>query len=427
MRTIIKCTHLGMMSNKNSELIDKILHFAKEYSHISADRILLGCNSIPNELKKDIAIQIEANKKIENKIPSWSGFRVYIPEKINLEQASSELTAKYKIKYIQDNDVIVDLTSGLGVDLFFMSYKAKLGIHIEKNSDLSESAKYNYCRLLGEGAYDDKFVFITEDYLNAIEKVIKNYSPNIVYIDPARRSIDNNEKRLYSIEDCQPNILTVIAEIDQLSEIYNNKIDRYIIKISPMFDIIELTKKIKNISNIDIISVKGEVKEILLNILPKYTNEALISSVNIISDDNTIVYSSYLDKGKTINIELSSPFQYIYEMNSATLKSGLYKSVALDFDLKLISHESKLFTSDKIEEGFPGKIMKLEGVLPFSKNSIKLIKKKYCEAQIRTRCFPITSESLRSRLSLSESESLRIIGTKDKDGNNILLLCQIMS
>lgn len=408
----------------NKEKIDKILHFSKEYSNIQYDRILLGCNSIPNELKKDVAIQVDIKKKLASKIPSWCDFKVYIPEKINLEQASGELTAKYKSKYIKKDDIIVDLTSGLGVDLFFMSLMAKKGIHIEQDTNLSYSAKHNYQLLLGKEACLDKFIFISDNFENVIENVIKEHSPNVIYIDPARRSNDNKEKRLYSIEDCYPNIIDVIPEIHRLNEIHSGKIDRYIVKISPMFDITELTRKVKNIENIDIISVRGEVKEILLNISSRQTKNTLITSINILSDYETIEYSSY--RSEKYDLMYSPPMQYIYEMNAATFKSELYKNVAADFKLKLISEESKLMTSDKIEEGFPGRIMKLENVLPFSKSNIKFIRKMYNEAQVRTRCFPITSDVLRNKLSVSESELLRIIGTKDEKGNYILLVCSLV-
>lgn len=419
--------HLGMVNKNKTDVISEILNFAKEYSTVNPDRILLGSNSIPKELKKDVALQVEVNKKLSYKIPSWSDFCVYIPEKINLEQASSELTAKYKTKYIKENDVIVDLTSGLGVDLFFMSCKAKLGVYIDQNINLSESVKYNFEKLLGHDLCNRKFAFISDDYSIIIEDVIKKYSPNIVYIDPARRSIDNNEKRLYSIEDCQPNILSVIPMLNELYQKQNKNIDRYIIKISPMFDINELINKVNNIENIDIISVKGEVKEILLNISKDLVYKTLISSVNILSEDNTIEYSSYWDREKELdNSELSEPLKYIYELNSPTLKSGLYKSIALDFGLKLLSNESKLYTSNEFVNRFPGKIMILEECVLFNKSNLKNIKRKYTDAQVRTRNFPMTPDALRAKLSLSESESIRIIGTKDKEGNNILLICKLL-
>lgn len=194
-----------------------------------------------------------------------------------------------------------------------------------------------------------------------------------------------------------------------------------------MFDINELINKVNNIENIDIISVKGEVKEILLNISKDLVYKTLISSVNILSEDNTIEYSSYWDREKELdNSELSEPLKYIYELNSPTLKSGLYKSIALDFGLKLLSNESKLYTSNEFVSRFPGKIMILEECVLFNKSNLKNIKRKYTDAQVRTRNFPMTPDALRAKLSLSESESIRIIGTKDKEGNNILLICKLL-
>ncbi|MDX1317365.1 MAG: class I SAM-dependent methyltransferase, partial [Xanthomarina gelatinilytica] len=63
--------------------------------------------------------QIEAKKRCQKKLPSWfETSNIYYPNKLNIEQTSSEITAKYKANLISGNSII-DLTGGFGVDSFY--------------------------------------------------------------------------------------------------------------------------------------------------------------------------------------------------------------------------------------------------------------------------------------------------------------------
>ena len=57
--------------------------------------------------------QIEARKKIRDKLPTWaSNMNIVFPSILSTEQCSSELTARYKQNLIIPGDT-VDLTGGL--------------------------------------------------------------------------------------------------------------------------------------------------------------------------------------------------------------------------------------------------------------------------------------------------------------------------
>jgi hypothetical protein len=78
------------------------------------------------ELPVDIKVlveQIEAKKRCKKKLPTWFQTQnIYYPNKLNIEQTSSEITASYKANIISGNSLI-DLTGGFGVDCFFFSKK----------------------------------------------------------------------------------------------------------------------------------------------------------------------------------------------------------------------------------------------------------------------------------------------------------------
>ena len=99
--------------------------------------------------QKELAEQIEAKKKCKNKLPTWFNTpNIYYPNKLNIEQTSSERTAQYKAQIV-DGKSLIDLTGGLGVDSYFFSKKMESVLHCEINPELSEIACHDF-KILGQ-------------------------------------------------------------------------------------------------------------------------------------------------------------------------------------------------------------------------------------------------------------------------------------
>lgn len=418
---------LGMITKIDE--IAKILHYAKENETLSVEKILLGSSCIPKCYRSKVALQLDLQSKILNKMPSWAGYKTFIPERINLEQSSSEQTAIYKSRYVKDDDVIADLTSGLGVDLFYMLQKAKKGIYIDYSSNLIEAAKYNY-KALSDKVYN-KCVFFESKFSDVIEHIVTTYKPTLIYLDPARRSNTDTHKRVYAIEDCSPNIIDVIPSINELYIKIDIQLPRYIVKLSPMLDINHVIKNVKHIYRIEIIADKGEVKELLLHIDSNNASQnPIVYAINMLKVDKWHeLLSSLYDEQILPDISITKEKQYIYEPNAAILKSQLFKTLAVKFELSTYSKNCHIFFSDKFIEDFYGRVMQLVEVIPYSnsKEHLRRISLKYPRAQIRTRDFVISSDSLRKKLNIRDGDDFRIIGTKDNDGNKVLLVCKLMN
>ena len=96
---------------------------------------------------QELAQQLKARKKCENKLPTWfSRPKMYYPDSLNIEQTSSEITARYKSGIIAGKSV-VDATGGFGVDSYFFSQKFYSVLHCEIDRNLSEIATYNFGKL----------------------------------------------------------------------------------------------------------------------------------------------------------------------------------------------------------------------------------------------------------------------------------------
>ena len=95
----------------------------------------------------DILNQIVSKSKSKSKLPTFFATEnIIYPNKISIEQTSSEKTAAYKAEIVSGNSLI-DLTGGFGVDDFYFSKNIKKVIHCEINSELSEIVAHNFKQL----------------------------------------------------------------------------------------------------------------------------------------------------------------------------------------------------------------------------------------------------------------------------------------
>ena len=93
---------------------------------------------------KEIIGQIEAKKKCELKLKTWFETPgIYFPNKLNIEQTSSETAAQIKSEFMQ-GQTMVDLTGGFGVDSYYFSKQFKSVVHCEMNPELAEIAGHNF-------------------------------------------------------------------------------------------------------------------------------------------------------------------------------------------------------------------------------------------------------------------------------------------
>ncbi|TAF84011.1 MAG: hypothetical protein EAZ51_00030 [Sphingobacteriales bacterium] len=194
----------------------------------------------------ELAQQIDGRKRSEKKLPLWfSTSGIYYPEKINIEQSSSQITAAYKATLIQGQHVL-DASGGFGVDAFYFAQQAKTVTHCELNASLSAIANHNLHVLETKN-----ITFFAGDSLQFIKK--NNPKIDTLFIDPSRR---NNAGKVFKFIDCEPNL-------PQNLNLYLQKADRIIIKAAPMLDITFGLNELKHVSAVHVLSVKNECKELL--------------------------------------------------------------------------------------------------------------------------------------------------------------------
>ena len=343
---------------------------------------------------QEIVQQIKGKKVAQKKFPFFLKEGIVFPPNLNLEQASSQSTAEFKAQNLKGKKFL-DLTSGFGIDAYFLSKNFDEITLIEQNTELLEIVKHNW------GILERKANFINDNLENFLANNQEQF--DVIYLDPARR--DDHKNKKFLLEDLSPNLLEFQEKLMKFS-------DQIIIKLSPLIDISYLISVLKNIFKIEIIAVKNEVKELLVFMNSKFETENVeISCTNLESDD--VVFSFNFNDEKERNAMFSEPQKFLYIPNNAVLKSGGFNSLSEKFNLKKLHPNSHFYTNGERLEGFPGRVLEIEIV------DSKTIKKGD-KFNIISKNYPLTPEEIKKKYKISDGGNSYLIFTQTQKGKIIL-------
>ncbi len=373
--------------------------------HLNEDpiKLILKGSSFKNATIQEIIEQIVAKKKCKTKLPTWFLTKnIYYPNKVNIEQTSSEVTAKYKANLISGNSLI-DLTGGFGVDSFAFAERFKEVVHCEINTDLSKIVAYNYKQL---GIKNIKN--IADNGLKYLAENNRKY--DWIYADPSRRS--ETKKKVFLLEDCLPNIPENLNLLFQYS-------DNILLKLSPILDITSSINELKFVKEIHIVAVKNEVKELLFMLKKNYQNKIEIKTINYKNEASEIFDAIYHLNSKPT---FSLPKTYLYEPNAVILKSGLFKELSQKLNIDKLHNNSHLYTSDDLM-GFPGRRFIIKHILAYNKKQIKKFIPTQ-KAHVTTRNFPETVKQIRKKTGIKEGGENYLFFTTNLENKHIVIVCK---
>ena len=373
--------------------------------------------------------QIAGRQTARRKLPSWAEVEgVIYPPHLNMEQCSSEQTARYKVKIAGEGESMVDLTGGFGVDFYWISQGFRQRTYVEQNEQLCAIAQENFRRL---GRSCCVCCCDTATYLTEMPHV------SLAFLDPARRN--EHGGRTYSIEDCTPNILELLPLLVQ-------KADRILFKLSPMLDWRKAVSDLENaspngvfkVAEVHIVSVDNECKELLLLLDKEQTDGLRVVCVNGASSftflpsvgmfssqagNNLFPVWEYLTDSDLADSPLN-----LYEPNASIMKAGYFAELEAQFPVQQISVNSHLFLSSDEINDFPGRKFKILSISSMNKQEIK---KKFSEslvpmesANIAVRNFPMSAEQLRKKLKLKDGGDTYIFATTLASGEHKLFFCR---
>lgn len=387
-------------------LSDQIVHFVNLHEGSDVHSLALQAKQYPDIDMQTAIRQISGRKIAKEKIPSWyANDRIIYPKHLSMEQCSSELTARFKAS-LCNGKTMVDLTGGFGVDCFYLSKSFETAVYVEQQDELADIAAYNF-NVLDR----NRLTVVNAD---AIEYLTSMSPTDLIYIDPARR--DNTGKKTVLIEDCTPNILDIETLLEEKSL-------QTMIKLSPMLDISLALKSLKGVSDVYIISIGNECKELLF--IKKGESES--TTYHCVNIHHEKVDQFTFDKETEENISLTHTPQvdkYLYEPNAAILKAGAYKSIAEAFSLNKLHPSSHLYTSDILHDDFQGRKFIVEGICSLNKKELKTHLKNVKQANITTRNFPLSVQEIRNKTGLKDGGDIYLFATTLADEKRVLIICR---
>lgn len=383
------------------------INFVKEHAADDVQRLALEVRKHP-EVDAHFALdQIAGRQKSRTKLPSWAEVDALIfPPSVSMEQCSSEATASYKSSLVS-GESLVDLTGGFGVDFSFLANRFSSAVYVERQEHLCHIAEHNF-KVLGlshvQVVNDD-----AEHYLATMPVV------DLVYLDPARR--DGAGNRVFRLDDCTPNVV-------QLLDLLLTKGRQVMIKLSPMLDVSQALRQLRGVSEVHIVSVAGECKELLLLLSAKHEGDVKIVCVN---DGQTFTYR--LGEPVVMPMQWSGKLPsegnlYLYEPNASMMKAGCFGQLAQRYGLQAVAQQSHLFVAERPISDFQGRKFVVNDITTLNSKELKQKLAGITQANVAVRNFPLKAAELAKRLRLKDGGSVYIFGTRLTNGKNVLLLCE---
>lgn len=384
-------------------LSPQVQEFILQNTNTDVSKLALQKNPFPDVEWTDILNQIAARQKAKDKLPTWfESSNIIYPSKVSVEQTSSETTAQYKASLVS-GESLIDLTGGFGVDDYYFAKTISKVAHCEMNEQLSQIVAHNISNM---GV--NNIQCYTGDSLNTLTGLKQQW--DWIYIDPSRRS--DVKGKVFMLKDCLPNV-------PELLDTYFNYSSNILIKTAPLLDIAAGLSELHSVKEIYITALNNEVKELLWHLEKGFTEIPAIHAVNLSKDGEPEIFTTTVEDEPDASYSL--PLSYLYEPNSAIMKSGAFNDVAKQFNLYKLHRHTQLYTNDTLID-FPGRRFVINEIVPYGKTEMK----KYATGQkmnITVRNFPISVEEIRKKWKIKDGGDTYAFFTTDKDNNKLMLVC----
>ncbi|MCU0383763.1 MAG: hypothetical protein MUF68_06820 [Cyclobacteriaceae bacterium] len=399
------------MSNFVSALLQpEVQAYLQKNAQADPIEIALKDVTIQHVRSAELANQIKQKQKAEKKLPLYFNTQnIIYPKGISIEQCSSEATAWVKVKLmkqcIQNNFInFADLTGGFGVDTFFIGKNFEKIFYAEPNDELLAIARHNHQILeLKNAVYQN---IKAEEFIHQTQE---NFS--LLYLDPSRRRED---QKVHGLADCSPDVISLLPYLLKKSkEVW--------IKTSPLLDIDAACQQLKYVSDVFVISIKNECKEVVYRCVQEQTLS--IKKHFILADEKgSVLYQNFFTKEgeSAIKIEYHNTQNYLYEPDVALLKAGAFQWIAKEFNLNKIELHTHLYTSNNLIENFPGRVFKVIQSLKADANTVhSFISDK--KANIIARNYPLKPEQLKQKLKLMDGGSHYLLAYSEEKKKQLVL------
>jgi precorrin-6B methylase 2 len=352
--------------------------------------------------------QITGRQIARQKLPEWyANENIVYPDRTALEQCSSTITAVYKRKFAE-GERVADLTGGLGVDAWALAGVAEKLLYCEPDPLRFEIAQHNFAML---GLSNVEFLNSTAE--KSLPKLL-GFNPHLIYLDPSRR---DNGKRFFKLEDLQPDILTLLPELLQIS---NN----VVMKAAPMLDIKLGIRQLEKVQEVHVVSMRNECRELLFYLSRQSVYDPSIHCVEF-HQSRDWKYDFRFSEEENAAIKTGPIASYILDPYASITKAGCFKMLTKDYDVHLLNANTHLYTADTKPKGFPGRCFSVVEVFPYD---IGLIRESIADkkAHLLFRNFPVKPEEVEKKLKFSSGGNCYLFFVTDHTGKMRVISTQLI-
>ena len=426
--------------------MEKLTGFVSEHINDDTTRLIMNRSKWP-EIDMELAVNcIESRRKLKGKMQEWCDEPgLVFPRRLSAEQCSSSATGKFKAEVAEkiarltqnDSFKMADLTGGLGVDSWFFSKKAAEVLYCEMLPELCNAARYNFTVLKADNILvrnvavcsAEEIALKDKDIFQTPTQILKEFQPDIVYMDPARRG--EGGKKVFLIEDCTPDVLTLKEEIFSLSR-------HIFLKLSPMADITMVCERLgRTCREVYVVAAGGECKELLVWMDREWDGDYMIHAVELHKDGVTGTLSFRVAEEKnaialplhTINVKEDNRL-YLFEPGKALMKAGAFNLIAQRFGLEKLGRSTHYYIFSESQEAGTtelkryGKVFRVIRAESLDKRSMKAAGKEFPRAEVTARNIPMDTDALRKKLGVTSGDDAHIFGLKSDTLGTLLIICQ---
>lgn len=350
--------------------------------------------------------QIQGWQTARQKLPHWAATEgIIYPPHVNMEQCSSEVTARYKRSVLARwgrLDSICDLTGGFGVDLSTLADLFASASYVERNSGLCDLVRHNLSCL--------GLSHVSVHCADAATFLHGLTHCSVIFLDPSRR--DDHGGRVFYLADCSPDVTSMADEL-------LSKADVVMLKLSPMLDWHEALSALPAVREVHIVAVDNECKDLLLVLSSRP------SPLRLFCANEPAVFACDEAELRLADVPLlpadGLPAGYLFEPNAAVMKAGVFAALCRRFGVVGVGPNSHLFFSDRDVSAFPGRRFRILSVFTMNKRDLRTHLSGLTHANISVRNFPLPVAALRKRLRLADGGACYLFATTLTGGRHVIL------
>ncbi len=359
------------------------------------DRVAMDAAKYPDLPVREMAVQLRLRRKAVAKLPEWAGTDVLFTERA-LEQSSGEVAAKHKRKWLKGR--VIDLSGGLGSDLIHSADQIAHMVYCDIDPEMCELFRHN-AGVLGvrpDAIHNGDGIATLAQYPDG--------SFDVIYVDPDRRA---GKGRSVSLQDASPD---VTAHLDMMLD----KGSTLLVKASPALDPTEAERQLPGLKEYHVVSVEGEVKEVLLFVDRGWTGPARRVATVIKSDGHVEIVGD----GRAASTWKDGMPSIFCEPDPAVIRAGLTSELAVRHGLQHVSPGSVYLVGSIAPAGFPGRVLSVDDIIPANFRSVKAWCKErgIQKANIARRDFPEQADAIRKSLKLKDGGNTYLFFTKWQGG-----------